>query len=361
MKKYSVILVLVALAVIIVGVYVGTKKDPQVGGFNVGLISILSGDYAAVGENFRNGVVLASEEYNAMHPDAQVQLFIEDDGFSGGKGVSAYQKLVTVDKIDALINVSTPTIDSIYESVTKSGIPVVQGGEQGHEPTDDNVFGIFPDGIASEYAYGVYMKDKGVREMTIVYTNIDAMIRFVEAFKKGFEGTTTDIVIDASEKDFKTHALKASAGEPENLGIFMFPQQGAQLVKEYLKITKEKPEIFFDTNFVSGLTDYERILSDLSVLDGSIVGGMKLDSTEAFKTAYKNRFGTEAGFLADIGYDAFNVLVSTRALDRVDWNKNIKNISFDGTSGRIQFGATGNRMPETQMMFIENGALVNME
>ncbi|MEI7463389.1 MAG: ABC transporter substrate-binding protein, partial [Candidatus Taylorbacteria bacterium] len=94
-KKYK-WLAAILVIVVIVGVYLGTKKPTSTKSFNVGLISILSGEYSAVGENFRNGSVLAQEQYNAAHPDAPITMTIEDDGFSGGKAVSAYQKLVNV-------------------------------------------------------------------------------------------------------------------------------------------------------------------------------------------------------------------------------------------------------------------------
>ena len=359
MKKIHVLIVSVVV-ILIVGIYFVSNKKSETVSFNVGLITILSGDYAAVGENFKNGVVLANEQYNSLHKDSPVNLIVEDDGFSGGKGVSAYQILVNVDKVDALINVSTPTIDSIYDMVIKSGLPVVQGGEQGREPTDDNVFGIYPDSIASEYDYGVYMRNKGVTNMVLVYTNIDAMIRFVSAFKKGFQGSVTEIVIDAGEKDFRTHALKASQGSNKNIGIFMFPEQGAKFINEYLKLAKVKPDIFFDTSFVTGITDYERILGDLSILNDSIVGGMKLDSTNEFKVAYKARYGTDAGFLADIGYDSFNLLVETHSSDWKTWNSKLKNSSVSGASGKIKFGETGNRLPETKMMIIKGGKLADL-
>lgn len=352
MKKY-----LIGIVLILIILYVTLSSGTPARGFNVGLISILSGDYAAVGENFKNGVVLAHEEYNAAHPDAPIKLSIEDDGFSGGKGVSAYQKLVNVDKIDALINVSTPTIDAIYDVASTDGMPIIQGGEQGQEPTNDNVFGIYPDSITSEYDYGVYMRSKGVTHMYLAYTNLNAMVRFVDSFKRGFQGSTTDFIIDPTEKDFRTHALKMSAGSPEAIGFFIYPQQGAQLVREYFKVAKTKPVLFFDTNFVSGFSDYERILGDLTILDGAIIGGMKLESTEAFKQAYKARFNTDAGFLADIGYDAFNVLVATRVDDKLSWVKNIKSGSFPGASGVIRFGPTGNRMPDTKMMVMRAGKM----
>lgn len=361
MKKYTWITYLVIAVIIIAGVGAWFSRDTSSEtGFRVGLISILSGDYAAVGENMKNGVVLANELYNAAHPDAQVTLLIQDDGFNGGKGASAYQKLVAADHIDALINVSTPTIDSIYATVSKTDMPVIQMGEQGREPAADNVFGIFPNSIASEYDYGVYMKNRGVKEMVIVYMNNDAMIRFVESFKKGFAGKTTDFMIDPSEKDFRTHALKVSALHSETIGMFMFPQQGAQFLKEFLKIDKSKPQFFFDANFQSGKADYERILGGLGMLDGALFGTINMKTDDAFKVAYKKRFGTEPGFLADMGYDSFNVLVTAHAKDNATWLKNIQNIKFDGASGSTQFDATGNRQPETKIVTLKGGEMVDV-
>jgi branched-chain amino acid transport system substrate-binding protein len=360
MKKYTWAIVVVII-LIIVGIYIGTTKNKSVKGFNVGMISILSGDYAAVGENFRNGAILANEEWNKAHPDAQIKLSIEDDGFSGGRGMSAYQKLVSTDKIDALINVSTPTIDSIYNTVAASGIPVIQGGEQGQAPKDDNVFGILPDSISSEYDYGVYMRNQGVKEMPLVYTNLDAMVRFVKAFKEGFQGSTTDFVISPDEKDFRTHALKVSALNPKTVGLFIYPQQGAQFMKEYLKIVKNKPQLFFDTNFQSGFADYQRIMGDTTVLDGALVGTIKSDASESFKSKYKTRFNSDPGFLTDSGYDAFNLLVATHADDKSTWVSNLKKVSFDGASGKIEFTTTGNRKPETKIMTVKGGKLTDLK
>ncbi len=352
------------VAVILVGIIAWTfvgKDQPAANGFNLGLISILSGDYAVVGENIRNGVILASEEYNQAHPDAQIKLVTEDDGFNGGKGLSAYRKMTTVDNIDALINVSTPTIDAIYEAVTATKLPVIQLGEQGREPSDDNVIGIFPSSIASEYDYGVYLRNKGITQMDLVYTNIDAMVRFVDSFKKGFQGQTTDFIIQADEKDLRTHALKVAVANPSTLGLFIVPQQGAQFMKEFLKVKKTDPQLFFDANFQSGFSDYERILGDLTVLDGTLVGTVDSTVADSFKEAYKKRFNSDAGFLADMGYDAFNLLVATRNADQVAWLNNLKKANYSGVSGNIQFDPAGNRQPKTKVMVVKNGVISDLE
>lgn len=360
MKKYS-WYAIVAVIIIIVGVYVISSNHSQNRKIKIGLISILSGDYATVGENFKNGVLLALDEYKSKNPKSEIEVIVEDDGFNSAKALGAYNKLTSVNKIDGLINVSTASIDAIYDRVIKDGIPVAQGGEQGRSPTDDNVFGMFPDSISSERDFGKYMASRNVKEMTIVYTKLDAMIRFVEAFKEGFKGKVNEIVIDASEKDFRTHALKASQNGNNAVGIFMFPEQGAQFIKEYFKLTKNKPTIFFDTSFISGFSDYKRILGDMNILNGSIVGGMRLEDTQAFKEAYKTKYGIEPPFLSDIGYDSFNLLIDNYDSNRSKWVNNIKNKTHDGVSGKIKFNETGNRLPETQMKMVKNGELEDIK
>lgn len=51
MKKYTWAIVVV-IVIAIIGIYFGTKNSQKPAGFSMGLISILSGEYAAVGENF---------------------------------------------------------------------------------------------------------------------------------------------------------------------------------------------------------------------------------------------------------------------------------------------------------------------
>ena len=145
----------VVVIIITLGMWFANTDSKSVAKISkIGMITILSGEYATVGENFRNGALLASEEYNIAHPDNKIEFIVEDDGFDSKKALSAYQKLTGIDGIDALINTSTPSIAAIYELVTKLTMPVIQAGEQPVEPTADNVFQILPGNIDAEKVLG---------------------------------------------------------------------------------------------------------------------------------------------------------------------------------------------------------------
>lgn len=323
----------------------------------VGMISILSGEYSSVGENVRNGAMLAAEQYNAKHPDSKIELIIEDDGFDPKKALSAYQKLTSINKIDALINVSTASIGGIYDLVTKTDMPVIQGGEQHIEPTKDNVFQIMPGNIELEEKLGAYLKEKGYKNPALVYTNYDAMIRFKKALVSGYGPGISEFALGADDKDFATHVLKVSQINPDVVIMLTFPQQGAQFIKEYVSIKGKVPQLAFDTNAQSGIADYQRILNGAQVLNGSIIAIVSSNISQEFKTAYKNRFGTEAGFWTDLGYDSLNLLVETHNKDGKKWIKNVNDASIVGVNGKIEFDEVGVRKPEVSIVRISGGQI----
>lgn len=351
----GVVVLIIAVWVVISQSGVGNNK----GEIRIGMISILSGEYSVVGENFRNGALLAVEQYNAINPDNKVVFIPEDDGFDSKKALSAYQKLTGIDQINALINVSTPSIGAIYDLVTKTNIPVIQGGEQPTEPTADNVFQILPGNIESERQLGAYLKAQGFLSPAIVYTQNDAIIRFKNAVLEGYGKPAKEFPISATEKDFRTHVLKTSAANADVVVLLMFPEPGALFLQEYLKQQQKLPQLAFDANFQSGFLDYQRILGNLKVLDGSIVSTIKIIVSDQFKNDYKNRFQADPGFMSDVGYDALNLLIKTYSSNGEKWIENVRRVSFGGVGGTIQFDSIGVRKPQVEMVRIVNGSLPN--
>ncbi len=352
---WGIIVVLVIGAVTMSRANKTTTEDAQT--FKIGMISILSGNYSMVGENFRNGATLAVEQYNLAHPDKKVEFIAEDDGFDTKKALSAYQKLTSIDHVNGLISVSTPSIGAIYDLVTKTDIPVIQGGEQTESPTADNVFQILPGNIELEKQLGAYIKEKGYKNPVIVYTQQDTMIRFKDALVSGYRGSVKEFAINADEKDFKTHVFKVAESNPDIVIVMMFPEPGAQFIKQYSVLKGALPQIAFDANAQSGLQDYNRILSNKSLLDGAIIAVVSSEVAQEFKDAYKTRFGIEAGIWADLGYDAANLLISTHATDGKTWIKNVHDTKFTGASGQIVFDDVGVRKPEVRITSIKGGKI----
>ena len=345
-KQVKMIIGGVVLAVLVIwGGHTFLNKPSQPDTFKIGVIAGLTGEYSFVGENYQNGLLLAYELYKKENPKSSIEMNIEDDGFDPKKGLSAYKKLVGIN-----------TINAIYSTVTKTDIPVIQGGEQGQEPTDDNVIQIMPGNIISEEKLGEYTKKLNLDNVAVVYANNTTFIRFFEAFKKGYDGNLNEYKLDMASKEYRTVVAKIMSKNPSVIVLLTVPDQGAQIILETIKQSKNDNLLFvFDANFQSGIKDYKRILGDLTILNGSVVMTMKQSMDEVFVKLYKEKYGEEPGFAADWGYDSFNLLTSTYDKDGKKWISNIKKANFKGAGGTVVFDKVGVRIPQFEIKTIKNG------
>jgi len=351
--KWIIGIVVVAL-IIVVSVSVGqdnTNSTPNET-IKIGSIVGLTGEYAPVGKNWSNGVALARKQYEAENPNVDVQIVEEDSEFDTQTGVTAYKKLENVNNIDALINFGTFTLDGIYDLVTEKSYPVIQGGSQSSAPSDDNVIRVQPGNIPAEKALGEYAKEQGFENVAIFYTDQNAFGRFFEAVKEGYGGSVDAYPLSPDKKSgFNAQVTKALANNPDAIVLVTLPQQGASITSTVLERTKESPKILHDANFQTGFSDYKRLLGDqFDQMSDDVFLKMVSNTRDDFKQAYKEEYGKDPGALADVGYDAFNLLVRTHSSDDGQWIENIKNADYEGASGQITFDEVGVRKPEFEIV-----------
>jgi ABC-type branched-subunit amino acid transport system substrate-binding protein len=323
----------------------------------VGVISSTSGAYAAIGDAYVKGVQLAADVWSKTHPKQKVKVVYEDDGYNPQKGLSAYQKLVGINKIDALVNMSSPTIDAIYSKAKKAGIPVTQGGEQGIAPANDNVFQLLPGNIATEIALGKQVKAKGYKNVAVFYSDSGVYVRFVNGFIKGFGGSVKKYGIPLDSTDYSSEVTSALAAKPDAVVFIDSPEQGANLVKLFYQQGARNIPFFFDADVQSGWTSYQKILGDTKVLDGSVAVAIRQTVSASYLKQYKAKFKGDPYVGTDWAYDSFMLLMKTYNPNKKKWVAAIKKANFDGAGGKIKFDETGVRLPNFTIAPIKNGEL----
>lgn len=140
----------------------------------------------------------------------------------------------------------------------------------------------------------------------------------------------------------------------------MGSKEGAQLIKRLLEMNYKLPPLYFDIDLQLGLTDYQNILGSLKPLNGATGLVVKNTVTDSFKSDYKSRFISDPGPLAEYGYDCFNLLMKEYSSKGSKWVENLKVAQFDGASGHAQFDEIGLRLPEFNVIRVQNGQLVNI-
>lgn len=328
----------------------GTSTEP----IKIGVISSETGDFAAVGSPFSQGVQFAYEQYKAKNPNANVELFREDDGSNSKKALSAYNKLSSLNKIDGLVNFSSPSINIIYDAVNKAGTPVIQLGEQDVTPTADVVYQIYPTQDVPEVATGEFVKNMSNGSDTVLfYTNDSTVIKFVDNIKKGYgKDFVEEFKLDLDQKEYKTVVAKAMSHNPKFAVVSGYTQNIGRVLQELMKY-KDRPTIIFDLTYNG--TELTGALPNLSVLDGSYVMSLTESLNKDFVNAYKARYNAEPNIFAGYGYDAFNTLMNGYDANNIKWQKNIGSQTIEGATGSISLDEEGLREPKFEMKMIKGG------
>ncbi len=360
MNKRSGFVIGAIILVILCAAFIAGTKQPNT--IDIGVISILSGEYASAGENFNKGLQLAAAQYKKnkeKNSELVINLHVEDDGFDAKKGLSAYQKLVSVNKVDALINVSTPTIGAIYDLAVKDGLPVIQFGVPVKAPQADNIFQITPSGEAAMTDFAKHLSaSQKYQNAAIVYENTDIQNNFFKAFTKGYSGKYTSYTVD--KKNVRSIATNINAQKPDAVIFITNPETGALLVKDIRLLSKNMPKLAFDAQLQTGWNDYKRVLGNVSVLEGALALYTQENKNQTFIESYKAMYNEEPGFLADYGYDSFNALVMGYNTSKNVWVSNIAKEKFSGATGAVSFDDVGVRVQPIQVNVVKNGEIIKL-
>jgi ABC-type branched-subunit amino acid transport system substrate-binding protein len=348
----GIILVLIA-AVVVISNNNNTKQ------LRFGVIAGMSGEYAAVGDEFLNGVTLAQEEWNVENPDKQIKIIVEDDGFDPKKGLSAYRKLVDIDKVDGLVNMTTFTIDVIEQDVVSSNLPVSQGFIQ-TKSSDDNIVQLWPSADTAEIALGEYVKEQGYKKIVLFVSEDSAVFTsLADSFKRGYDLPLNELKVSSDATAIRSAALKAKEINPDAIVFIVAGDVGGILINEFEKISPDnKPRYVFDANIQAFFeTSYKKILGDTNRLNGSILYTVPTNYTNEFSENYKNRFGMSPSIGSETGYNSFKLLATSHDKNKNKWISNMKTADFFGADGKIELDENGVRMPSLKIGTIENGKL----
>jgi ABC-type branched-subunit amino acid transport system substrate-binding protein len=353
-KTLKIVLSIVVVVIIATFTLSHTKETGEV---RIGVISGTTGTYGAAGEAFNKGVLLAEEEYKKEHPDKQFKLIFENDYFEGKRGLSAYHKLTDIDKIDGLINMTTFTIETIAGLVEKRELPVAQGFVE-VESKDDTVFQLWPGVIPAEIKLGEEIRSRGFKNVVLFYEGSSAAYKsFADGFKKGYNLPLQEMQVSSERSNLKNQALKAISYKPDAAVFILSPEMGALLIKEINIVSKSKIQYVFDSNLQAGFNQYQEILGNKNILDGSIVSTIPTIYTDSFKKAYKAKYGMEASIGAETGYNSYMLLINSYNKSSKQWVRNMKMANLSGADGQIEFDELGVRVPKLKIGTIQNAKL----
>jgi branched-chain amino acid transport system substrate-binding protein len=338
----------------------------------IGAMIPLTGYAASYGEDAKRGIELAIDQANKAGGirGKKLEAVFEDSGGVGKTAITAVQKLITVDKVQAVVDgmmsaVALPTAPICRENkvvfigtltshpdVTSPGGFIYRIG-----PSD-----VFNANAGAKYAYNV-MKKKGGASLASMTDYGVSRTKLIRTKFEKLGGTW--LISDEFEQgatDFRTQLTKIKEKNPDVLFVVATHKEAAQLFRQMVEL-KFKPMLLG-----TSMWDDPKLIE----LAGNAAEGVYFDTPEAgeqkekkqeFEAAFEAKFpGIKPAICAQYFYDATNLAIygmkeggeSGPEIDRA--MSKIKN--FAGVTGAITFTEIGDRVPKIVVKKVENGKAV---
>ena len=321
----------------------------------IGVVVPLTGQVSTFGQSAKKGIELLEEETNSAGGinGRKVDFLIQDDEGKAATAVTVGQKLITSDKVAAIVGPLTSTdANSLAPICQQAGVPMVTGTGTNINITKagDYIFRTcFIDPFQGQVMAKFAAEDLKAKNAAVLYNVGDDYSKglaqaFIESFtSKG--GTIVDKeTYNTGDKDFNSQLTKIAAKKPE---VLFLPEYYSDVAV----IAREARSANVTATFLGG--DGWDSAQLFSIGGESVNGGYfsnhyaaddtskeVVDFIKAFKAKYN---GEVPDAMAALNYDAAKVLLQcikkANGTDAVKIRDALKN--YDGTvvSGHIKFNS----------------------
>lgn len=336
----------------------------------IGGLAPLTGAVAVYGVASNNGTKLAIEEVNAAGGllGKQIEYIPYDDKGDTTEVVNAYNRLVSDDKVVAIIGAVTskPTM-SIGAKAAQDGIPVVSPTATALEVTSygENIFrACFIDPFQGLTMARFAAEKLDAKTAAIMYdTGDDYSVGLMEAFTEAFTaagGTITGSEGYATgDSDFNAQLTKIAAGKPEVLFLPVYYNDAALIAAQAKSAGITAPLLGAD-----GWDGVVGAVSDAAVIEGAYFCNHfaledEADIVKNFVSGYQTKYGEDPVSFSALGYDAAKILIAAieaaGTTDKAAVVDALKNINVDAVTGRVSFDENRNPIKDVSIIKIVDG------
>jgi branched-chain amino acid transport system substrate-binding protein len=290
----------------------------------------LSGDTAMFGQAAQNAIDLAFDQQNAKGGvlGRTLTLVAADNKSNAGDSTSAVTKLVTQDKVVAVIGSMTSSVTlAAVPVVTDNKIPMISPSGTNAKVTIDPATGLvrpwifracFIDPFQGQVGANFALKNLKAKTSAVIIDQKSDYSKgladaFVSNFKKG-NGTITgtEQYVGGSDKDFRSILTNIKAEKPDMVWVPGYYQEVGLIVKQARELGMTMPFMGGD-----GWDDPQlfNIGGNDALNNTFYVDHVATDdpAMATFVKDYKAKYNSEPNAMAALGYDAANLLI--KAID----------------------------------------------
>jgi branched-chain amino acid transport system substrate-binding protein len=342
------------------------EKEP----IKIGHIAPLTGSVSMYGEWEKDGIELAIEEINAKGGINGKKIIVihEDSKAEPATGVTALNKLITIDKVPVIIGAAASSVTLACAPIAERNKVVLLSAVSAAikiSDAGDYIFRIFPSNAQEGEKLVKLAKKLEYKDAGIIYINNDFGSELAEVVKA--KATDNDIKIVAVEgysqdaTDFRTQLIKIKDKAPAAVFLLGYP-------KDMALVLKQAKELGIDTQFLAPDTfDAPEILESAGeAAEGVIYTLPKEDVPESFREKFKEKYNKEPNVVNALAYDALYLIAL--AIEKGGYKgEGIKDAlyqikDFPGVTGNITFDEKGDAIDRPlALKTVKNGQFVPYE
>ncbi len=343
---------------------VGCKPKQQLTeppSMKVGALLPLTGPAASTGEQLRKAILLAVKDTagNGGHID----IVFEDSQNDPAKGVAAFKKLTTVDKVSSVIVSLSSISQAVAPIANSSKTPVFTLASTPIQATpNDFAFRYFIDGAREASLMASYLTKKGFKRIAVVQINDDYGRILTEEFTKALKTANLEPVVvevlDRKSDDFRPSAFRIKEKNPDAIYFVAY----ARPLGIALKQTREAGiTVPFVTTFgleIQGTRELAGPAAEGLVYTGVPFGEGTTESeaTRVFTENFKREYSAPPASDAAIAYDLIRIIrkhASTITVSPSSFRGKMIETQF----GNMQITEQLEILPPLVLKQIENGTV----
>ena len=357
MSKVTKIILWIIVAVIIIGgIWYGiSRKSAPAPTANkpikIGAILPLTGEIASWGQNGLAGIKLALQEINNKGGvDGRKLALAVEDSKCNADSVSAVQKLINIDKVNAIVVFVCSSAAGPALPITKNNdVPTVMIAASAPRLTKvgDNIFRVYPsDAVQGKVGAEFIYNKLGKKKVAVIYVENDWGEGIQGVFIKRFKELGGQVVytggILQTDTDLRTEITKAKESGAEALYSPVFPNNATAGFKQM-------KEMGFRIPIVGGDSFNGEEVVGSGYADGGIYTVPKVNLPENFKRKIKNLSGfanLKVSVAAPLGYDGIKIMSlaikDAHSIDKENVKQELVKIKYHGVSSpMIEFDENG--------------------
>ncbi len=270
----------------------------------LGLIIPLTGPLSFFGKDYVRAYEIAAED----HPELKdkIEFFWEDSAYDSKQAVSAFNKLVSVNKVDAVFSFGGPMLNTLAPIAEAKRIPFF-ASESAKSDCENKSYCILFRNEEDEWGKATWkvLRKRGMRNIGIIKNQNQFMNTFVEAIvrtKNKDENVEVLLDIPPEMVDLNSSILPLKDKKIDALGVYLLPGSHHGLLRALRSINKKLPLFGLEEFMVKeSNAGFEDLINGVLAIAPAAI--------DSYRGKFESKFGNSPGFFYTPAFYDFCMLL----------------------------------------------------